>query len=92
MANEQVFNTVKPEFENALHKSDTKAALNTQRKSISTIETKEPEISYDLNHHFLKPLKLTLQKHSNYWIIIFQSLTNYTRSSIETLSNLAIVA
>ena len=71
----------------------TKAALNTQRKCISTIEIKEPETSYGLTHHFLKPLKPTLQKHSsNYWINIFQSLTHYTRSSIETLSNLVIVA
>ena len=42
----------------------TKAALNTQRKSISTTIRKEPETSYGLTHHFLKPLKLTLKNHS----------------------------
>ena len=70
----------------------TKAALNTQRKSISKIVRKEPETSHGLIHHFLKPLKLTLQNHfSDYWINIFQNLTHYTRSLIETPSNLVIV-
>ena len=36
-----------------------KADLNTQRKYISTTVRKEPKII----HHFLKPLKLTLQNH-----------------------------
>ena len=55
----------------------TKAALNTHRKSICTIVRKEPETSYGLIHHFLKPLKLTLQNHfSDCWINIFQNLTN----------------
>lgn len=37
-------------------------------------------------------LKLILLKHSSeYWINIFQSLTNYTRSSTETLPKLATV-
>ena len=67
---------------------DTKAALNTQRKSISTTVRKEPETSYGLTHHFLKPLKPTLQNHSSdYWIKIFQSLAHYT----ETPSKLIIV-
>ena len=39
----------------------TKAASNTQRKSISTVVTKEPKKSYGLIHHLPKPLKLTLQ-------------------------------
>ena len=39
----------------------TKAASNTQRKSISTVVTKEPEKSYGLIHHLPQPLKLTLQ-------------------------------
>ena len=70
----------------------TKAASNTQRKSISTVVTKEPEKSYGLIHHLLKPLKLTLQNHSSdYWINIFQSLTYYTRSLTETPSKLVIV-
>ena len=69
-----------------------KSTLNTQRKSISTIVEKETETSYGLIHHFLKPLKLTLQKHfSDYWIHIFQGLTLYTRSSIKTLSKLVTV-
>ena len=69
----------------------TKAALNTQRKSISTTVRKYPEAPYGLIHHFLKPLKLTLQNHSSdYWINIFQSLTYYTRS--ETPSMLVIVS
>ena len=51
----------------------TKAALNTQRKSISTTVRKETKTSYGLIHHFLKPLKRTLQNHSSdYWINIFQ--------------------
>ena len=41
----------------------TKAALNTQGKSISKIVRKEPKTSYGLIHHFLKPLKVTLQNH-----------------------------
>ena len=70
----------------------TKAALNTQRKSISKIVRKEPETSHGLIHHFLKPLKLTLQNHfSDYWINIFQNLTHYTRSLTETQSDLVIV-
>ena len=74
----------------------TKAALNTQRRSISTTVIwrirKEPETSYGLTHHFLKPLKLTLQNHSSdYWINIFQSLAHYTRSLKETPSKLVIV-
>ena len=70
----------------------TKAALNTQRKSISKIVRKEPETSHGLIHHFLKPLKLTLQNHfSDYWINIFQNLTHYTRSLTETPSDLVIV-
>ena len=70
----------------------TKAALNTQRNSISTTVRRELETSYDLIHHFLKPLKVTLQKHSSdYWISIFQSLTHYTRSLTKTPSKLVIV-
>ena len=70
----------------------TKAASNTQRKSISTVVTKELEKSYGLIHHLLKPLKLTLQSYSSdYWIKIFQSLTYYTRSLTETPSKLVIV-
>ena len=70
----------------------TKAASNTQRKSISTVVTKELEKSYGLIHHLLKPLKLTLQNYSSdYWINIFQSLTYYTRSLTETPSKLVIV-
>ena len=70
----------------------TKAALNTQRKSIGTTVRKEPGTSYGLTHHFLKPLKLTLQNHSSdYWINIFQSLTHYKRSLTETPSKLVIV-
>ena len=70
----------------------TKAALNTQRKSISTIVRKEQETSYGLIQHFLKPLKLTLQNHSSdYWINTFQGLTYYTRSLTETPSKLVIV-
>ena len=42
----------------------TKAAPNTQKKSISTVLAKEPEKSYGLIHHSLKPLKLTLQNYS----------------------------
>ena len=42
-----------------------KAALNTQRKPISTTERKKPETLYGLILHFLKPLKLTLQNHSS---------------------------
>ena len=46
----------------------------------------------NITHHFLKPLKLTLQNHSSdYWINIFQSLTHYTRSLTETPSKLFIV-
>ena len=41
----------------------TKVALNTQGKSISKIVRKEPKTSYGLIHHFLKPLKVTLQNH-----------------------------
>ena len=41
----------------------TKALLNAQRKFMSTIVRKEPKTSYGLIHHFLKPLKLTLQNH-----------------------------
>ena len=70
----------------------TKAALNIQRKSISTTVRKEPKTSYGLIHRFLKPLKLTLQNHSSdYWINIFQSLTYYTRSLTETPLKLVIV-
>ena len=70
----------------------TKAALNTQRKSISKIVRKEPETSHGLIHHFLKPLKLTLQNYfSDCWINIFQSLIHYERSLTETPSKLAIV-
>ena len=70
----------------------TKAASNTQRKSISTVVTKEHEKSYGLSHCLLKPLKLTLQNYSSdYWINIFQSLTYYTRSLTETPSKLVIV-
>ena len=62
----------------------TKAALNTQRKSISTIVRKEPETSYGLIHHFLKLLKSTLQNHfSDYWINIFQSLINHEATQQE---------
>ena len=65
----------------------TKAALNTQRKPISTAVRKEPETSYGLIHHFLKPLKLSLKNHSSdYWINNFQRLTHYTRSLTETSS------
>ena len=39
----------------------TKAASNSQRKSISTVVTKVPKKSNGLIHHLLKPLKLTLQ-------------------------------
>ena len=68
------------------------AALNTQRKSISIIVRKEPETSYGSIHHFVKPLKLTLQNNfSDYWIKIFQSLTHYTRCLTETPSKLVIV-
>ena len=70
----------------------TKAALNTQRKPLSTTVRKEPETSYGLIHHFLKPLKLTLQNQSSdYWINIYQTLTHYTRSLTETPSKLVIV-
>ena len=70
----------------------TKAALNTHRKSICAIVRKEPETSYGLIHHFLKPLKLTLQNHfSDCWINIFQNLTYYTRSLTETPSKLVTV-
>ena len=70
----------------------TKAASNTQRKSISTVVTKELEKSYGLIHHLLKPLKLTLQNYSSdYWINIFQSLTYYTRFLTKTPSELVIV-
>ena len=70
----------------------TKAASNTQRKSISTVVAKESEKSYGLIHHLLKPLKLTLQNYSSdYWINIFQSLTYYTKSSTEIPSKLVIV-
>ena len=56
----------------------TKAASNTQRKSISTVVTKEPQKSYGLIHHLLKPLRLTLQSYSSdYWINIFRSVTYY---------------
>ena len=71
----------------------TKAVLNTLRKSISATVRKEPETSYGLIHHFLKPLKLTLQNHfSDYRINIFQSFTYYTRSLAEKPSKLVIVA
>ena len=43
----------------------TKAALNTQRTSTSTIVRKERPQKYGLIHHLLKPLKLTLQNHSS---------------------------
>ena len=70
----------------------TKAASNTQRKSISTVVTKEPEKSYGLIHHLSKSLKLTLQScSSDYWINIFQSLTYYTNFLTETPSKLVIV-
>ena len=63
----------------------TKAASNIQRKSISTVVTKEPEKSYGLIHHLAKPLKLLLQNcSSSYWTNISQSLTYYTRSLTET--------
>ena len=66
----------------------TKAALNMQRKSISTIVRIEHK-TYDLIHHFLKRLKLTLQNlFSESWINILQSLTHYTRSLTETPSKL----
>ena len=59
---------------------------------MSTTVRKEPETSYGLILHFLKPLKLTLQNHSSdYWINIFQSLTHYTRSLTKTPSKLVIV-
>ena len=60
----------------------TKAASNTQRKSISTVVRKEPEKSYGLIHHLLKPLKLTK---------VFQSPTYCTRSLTEAPSELVIV-
>ena len=70
----------------------TKAALNTQRKSISTTVKQEPKTSYGLVHNFLKPFKLTLQNHSSdYWINIFASLTQYTRFLTETPTKLVIV-
>ena len=70
----------------------TKAASNTQRKSISTVVTKEPEKSYGLIHHLSKSLKLTLQNcSSDYWINISQSLTYYTKFLTETPSKLVIV-
>ena len=53
-------------------RASIKAALNTQRKPISATVTNETEASHGLIHIFLKPLKLTLQKHfSDYWINIF---------------------
>ena len=62
----------------------TEEALNTQRKTAITTVRKESEVLCGLIHHFLRLLKLTLQKHSSdYWINIFQSLTHYTRSSTE---------
>ena len=70
----------------------TKAASNTQRKSISTIVRKNPQKSYGLIHHLLRALKLMLHNYSSdYWINIFQSLTYYTRSLTETPSKLVIV-
>ena len=70
----------------------TKAASNTQRKSISTIARKKPQKSYGLIRHLLRALKLMLQNYSSdYWINIFQSLTCYTRSLPETPSKLVIV-
>ena len=70
----------------------TKAASNTQRKSISTVVAKESEKSYGLIHHLPKPLKLTLQNcSSDYWINISQSLTYYTKFLTETPSKLVIV-
>ena len=73
-------------------RASIKTALNTQRKPISVTVTNETEASHGLIHIFLKPLKLTLQKHSlDYWINIFQSLTYYKKSSTETLSKLVIV-
>ena len=70
----------------------TKAASNTQRKSISTVVTKEPEKLYGLIHHLFKPLKLTLQNcSSDYWINISQNFTYYTKSLTETPSKLVIV-
>ena len=70
----------------------TKAVSNTQRKFISAVVTKEPEKSYGLIHHLLKPLKQTLQNYSSdYWINIFQSLPYYTRSLTEPPSKLVIV-
>ena len=58
-----------------------KAALNTQRKSISTIVRKEPETSYGLIHHFLT-VKTNVGK--------FSSLTHYARSLTEIPSKLVI--
>ena len=70
----------------------TKAASNTQRKSISTVLTKEYKKSYGLIHHLAKPLKLTLQNcSSDYWTNISQSVTCYTKSLTDTPSNLFIV-
>ena len=70
----------------------TKTASNTQRKSISTVVTKEPKKSYGLIYHLPKSLKLTLQNcSSDYCINISQILTYYTKSLTETPSKLVIV-
>ena len=91
--NKKVFNTIKPEYENALHTSGYKSSLKCSEEIHQYIsKKKEPETSYGLIHNFLKPLKLTRQNHSSeYWINIFPSLTQYIRFLIETPTKLVIV-
>ena len=92
-ANEQVFNIVKPVYENALHKSGYKRSLKCSEKIHQYNSKKRTRNIIWFNPRFLKPLKLTLQSHSsNYWINIFQSLNHYTISLAETPSKLVIVA
>ena len=83
-SNKQVSKTVKPVYENPLHKGGYKCSL---KYSEEIYQHSSNNLS-SLIHHLPKPLKLMLQNcSSDYWINISQSLTYYTKSLTETPSH-----
>ena len=91
-ANEQVFNTVKPVYENALHKSGYKSSLKYSEEIYQHSSSKRIRKIIWFNPPFTQTVKTNVAK-SFFRLLnnIFLSLTYDTRSLTETPSKLVIV-
>ena len=91
-ANEQVFKTVKPVYENALHKSGYKSSLKYSEEILHCNIMKRTRNIKWLNPPFSHTVKTKVGKSfSRLLDKLFQSLTHYIRSLTETTSKLVIV-